>query len=470
MTRSSLKHVVFIGGLGMTVYIFGPLASQADQYLATYHKDSHERIQVVPSAVDIPITSPLDFLFSVERSFGPWISEQVASSSMEVNGLVVDAPSYIIEDHISGGIALTNRGYHGLPIASWWVASAISFLEHFGGKEYGDGSRLLDAVITTLDNQEPGLEKPIEEVLAQEMSDRVVCAPGLLPHYEHEKMTQLTHDKLPFIIQLHKRWRRMLEHTNMAEPVVAEACAGAFPRPLTSFCVGLAADLPPLVMPRLDPNTSDPVLSFMNRAYTDIGPNSVIYIAFGTVFFPPPESSRHLKVLIEEILEQGFRVVFSVKPEHSKAAGLNEEYVEKFAKGGRAMFPEWVKQLEVLEHPALHYFVSHGGWNSTTEAIGDQPINSMHVARQHDCGFELMQVRTGPAMSVSYRLHGDTQIIDSTKAVREEVRKVLETTKGARGKQQRLNVKALGKIARGATDAGGSGDVALESFGKAIGL
>ncbi|KAG9091803.1 hypothetical protein FRC07_011785 [Ceratobasidium sp. 392] len=329
-----------------------------------------------------------------------------------------------------------------------------------------------------------------EENLSQGVSNRVVCIPGLPPHYEHEQVTQLVADMLPLINVLRKRWEQMLDHTDTAvftsvyemEPVVAEACADAFPKPLKSFCVGLAADLPPPVTPHFDSDSSDPVLSFMNHAYTELGPHSVVYIAFGTVFFPPPESSRHLKILIEETLAHGLRIVFSVKPEYARTAGLDEEYLEKLTKSEQAMFPGWVKQLEVLEHPALHYFVSHGGWNSTTEAIvrgvpmifwpvaGDQPTNSMHVARQHDCGFELMQVRTGPAKSVAYGMFGDVRITGSTEAVRAEVRKVLEMTKGARGVQQRLNVKELGKIARRSSEVGGSGDVALEMFGKQMGL
>jgi hypothetical protein len=63
---------------------------------------------------------------------------------------------------------------------------------------------------------------------------------------------------------------------------------------------------------------------------------------------------------------------------------------------GNAIFPEWTNQTAVLEHPvsssdffvsfvvsyippllsrraispqAIHYFLSHGGWNSSTEAI-----------------------------------------------------------------------------------------------------
>ncbi|KAG8723958.1 hypothetical protein FRC09_000994 [Ceratobasidium sp. 395] len=512
MTQSLLKHIVFIAGLGMThvrpglhfcarlaikfpglfisVYTPGPLAPQAEKYLLTYHAAVLDRVRVVPSVVDNPITGPLDILLSMERSFGPWISGLLASSSSIVNGLAVAAPTYIIEDHINGGIALTNQKYHGLPIVSWWVASAISFLSLFGNKENGYGGRLMDTVISILDGQEQSPQRSIEEILEQEMSNRIICAPGLPTHYEHEQMTQLMGDKLLIVLMLRKRWNKMLEHMDMAvftgvyemEPVVAEACANAFSKPIQSFCVGLAADLPKFTSSGLEPSTSDSILSFMNRAYTDLGPHSIVYIAFGTVWFPPPESSRHLKILIEEILSQGLRIVFSIKQEYAREAGLDQEHVEKLTKSGQVVFPEWTNQLEVLEHPALHYFVSHGGWNSTTEAIvrgvpmifwpigGDQPTNSMHIVRQHDCGFELMQVRTGAAKSVAYGVNGDVKITGSAGAVRAEMRKILDMTKGERGAQQRLNMRVLGKIARRANEEGGSGDVALGMFGRAIGL
>jgi hypothetical protein len=87
----------------------------------------------------------------------------------------------------------------------------------------------------------------------------------------------------------------------------------------------------------------------MNTAYTDLGAHSVIYIAFGTYFFPLPQSARHLEILIEEILAHGFRLVFALS---SDSAGVSEEFKERVAgKGGNAIFPEWTDQLRVLEHP-----------------------------------------------------------------------------------------------------------------------
>ncbi|KAG9105440.1 hypothetical protein FRC07_009279, partial [Ceratobasidium sp. 392] len=140
MTQSSLKHIVFVAAPGMThirpslhfcarlaakfpnlfisVYTPGSLASQADKYLSTYQKDLLERVKVVPSVVDIPLENPLDIIFSMERSFGPWISGLLANSSIMLDGLVVDAPTYIIEDHINGGIALANEKHHRLPVIS----------------------------------------------------------------------------------------------------------------------------------------------------------------------------------------------------------------------------------------------------------------------------------------------------------------------------------------------------------------
>ncbi|QRV81798.1 glycosyltransferase family 1 protein [Ceratobasidium sp. AG-Ba] len=479
MAHSSLRHIVFVCGPGMThirpglhfcarlaskfpevfisIYTPGPLAAQSDDYLCTHHKAVHPRLRIVPSVVDVPLVGPIDILFSMERSFGPWISNLVAASSFDCNGYVVESPSYIIEDHINGGIALAHKDKHRLPIASWWVANAISFLSHFGNEQYGAGGRLGDALLKSMRSQEPGSKKSPDEMLAEEVTNRLVCMPGVPPHYEHEQVTQL-------------------------EPVAVEACIDAFDRPIKPFDVGLAADLPASVNPTLDPHTSDPVLSFMNRAHDDLGPKSVVYIAFGSLWFPPPESALYLKTLIQEIIARGLRFVFSVKPEYASIAGMDAEYMDKLTKNGQGMFPSWVKQLEVLEHPALHYFVSHGGWNSSTEAIvrgvpmifwpisADQPVNALHIAKQHDCGFELLQVRTGVAKTTAYGPNGDLAIVGSEEAVREEICNVLEMTQGVRGKQQRQNVRALGKVARESIAPGGSGDVALERFAKEIGL
>ncbi|QRV81809.1 UDP-glucoronosyl and UDP-glucosyl transferase [Ceratobasidium sp. AG-Ba] len=266
------------------------------------------------------------------------------------------------------------------------------------------------------------------------------------------------------------------------EPVAAVASANSRSKSIKTFCVGLAADPPSLDVPHLDMKTRDHVLGFMNHAHNELGPHSIIYAAFGNYFFPGPQSASHLKILIEEIVSLELRVVFVVKDEKAELTGLAKDYIRNLERSGNVIFLEWEPQLEVLEHPSIHYFITHCGWSSVTEAIargvpmicwpiaGDQPANSTLIPRHLNCGSELMQVRTGAAQSIAFGMNGDLKIIGSDEAVRDEAKKVLEMSRGDLGAQQRLKVQALSKVARESLLPGGSADAALGEFGNIIGL
>jgi hypothetical protein len=112
----------------IAVYVFAPLASQANAYLANESESARERVRIVSSVIETRITGLLDILSSMETSFGKWIAEQVGTSSFGTNRLVVGPPSYIIEDHVNGGISLTSKHLHELPVVFWWAATAASFI------------------------------------------------------------------------------------------------------------------------------------------------------------------------------------------------------------------------------------------------------------------------------------------------------------------------------------------------------
>ena len=101
---------------------------------------------------------------------------------------------------------------------------------------------------------------------------------------------------------------------------------------------------------------------------------------------------------------------------------------------------------------------------------GDQPTNTLQIAAQHDCGFELIQVRTGPAKSTAYQRDSDIIVSGTDEAVRSEIRKVLDISKGGRGEQQRRNTKALGEVVMKSLEKGGSADENLGRFGELLGL
>ena len=55
-------------------------------------------------------------------------------------------------------------------------------------------------------------------------------------------------------------------------------------------------------------------------------------------------------------------------------------------------------------------------------------------------------------------------------AVRSEIQRVLELSKGGRGDQQRRNTKALGEVVLRSLEKGGSADESLGRFGELLGL
>ncbi|QRW10570.1 hypothetical protein RhiLY_09569 [Ceratobasidium sp. AG-Ba] len=239
MTMTSLKHIIFVAGpskshvqpgvkfcvnfvnknpnLYISVYTLALLADFGAAFLSTQTKEAQNRIRIIPSVLDMEIASPLDVVLALEKSFGPWILEQLSVPSFEAGGHVIAPPSHIIEDHINGGISLASKDEHKLPIISWWLTAAASMIAHFGNEEHGQGDRLFITIGELMAKQQPGSEKSIEEVfhhvrlskfnawvditkrmLMQVLSDRVLCVPGLPPFYEHEQIPQLLPMLLPF--------------------------------------------------------------------------------------------------------------------------------------------------------------------------------------------------------------------------------------------------------------------------------
>ncbi|KAF8593126.1 hypothetical protein BDV93DRAFT_566891 [Ceratobasidium sp. AG-I] len=188
MTLTPLKHIVFIPvpawghlrpalkfasrmtekfpDMFFSMFVYGPQVPKAAEYLSTQSTQAQQRIRFVshaPSDTAIPSQDIVSLILHLESLFSTWITEELQKTS-QVNGFSIAPPSWILEDHIGGGISLPSKAQHQLPIISWWLGPAASLISHIGNAEHGQGGRLLESIAAAM---EENSGKPFDEIFSQ---------------------------------------------------------------------------------------------------------------------------------------------------------------------------------------------------------------------------------------------------------------------------------------------------------------
>jgi len=305
----------------------------------------------------------------------------------------------------------------------------------------------------------------------------IVKIPGLPDHYDHEWHPQdpRSASRIPWVI--HKGHRSLrdcdgaISITSEAyEPETTRAVHDWFseegkqffaPGPLTVPIAGLSRPVS-----RTSPGSSDlspqdvKVQALLERSFEKYGKQSLIYIAFGSVFWP--KESNHVWELVYTLLDLEIPFIFS---HASLSGGIPDDITRRVSDSGLGLLLEWCPQQMILSHPATGWFLSHCGANSVLESLyqgvplicwpqeGDQPANAAYVSTALDVGFELMQVRTGLGRRKLYR--DGTIPAGTLEAVRTEFRDVLCQARGMAGERKRENVqKVLNKLEAAWSDGG----------------
>jgi len=200
-----------------------------------------------------------------------------------------------------------------------------------------------------------------------------------------------------------------------------------------------------------EPGLEDPCLVFLDNALKKYGEHSVLYISFGSIFFPTHDQ---LKALIETILALKTPMPFIITTAGSMAPP-SEDLVAKIKASGN-LIVSWAPQQSVLAHPATGWMLSHCGSGGMYEALSqsvplicwpyaaDQNQNASLVVDVLGTGWELLQIRTGPAATKAYR--GNTKIVGTEAAIREEMENVLTAAQGEDGKMKREKAPAARKV------------------------
>ncbi|KAH9858632.1 UDP-Glycosyltransferase/glycogen phosphorylase [Lenzites betulinus] len=179
------------------------------------------------------------------------------------------------------------------------------------------------------------------------------------------------------------------------------------------------------------------------------GEHSLLYISFGSIFWPiNPEA---MWAALEVIMELNIPFILS---HASPFAVVPDDIREKVKSYGKGVISAWTPQQAILDHPATGWFMAHGGHNGVMEAlsagvpqilwpfIGDQPLNAIYMSDVLNIAYELIEVRSGPSGLHPIYRNGKTPV-GTIEAMKEELRGVLGKAFGEDGAQKRQKVLAL---------------------------
>ncbi|MQL72686.1 hypothetical protein Taro_005032 [Colocasia esculenta] len=126
--------------------------------------------------------------------------------------------------------------------------------------------------------------------------------------------------------------------------------------------------------------------------------SSVLYVNFGSITVL---TSQQLVEFALGLANSGHPFLWVIRPDlvTGESATLPESFLEKTA--GRGFLTSWCPQEEVLAHPSIGGFLTHGGWNSMLESIrngvpmlcwpffAEQPTNCRYACKEWGIAMEI---------------------------------------------------------------------------------
>ncbi|WVW83988.1 hypothetical protein I302_106013 [Kwoniella bestiolae CBS 10118] len=174
-------------------------------------------------------------------------------------------------------------------------------------------------------------------------------------------------------------------------------------------------------------------------------------ISFGTLLYPA--NKQQLSILLDVLIALDKRFVL--------AQGLASEEIQDMANkkvaesNGKGIMLTWAPQFAILNHKATGWFLTHGGLNSTMEAVRTRTgllfwpadVDQVWIANQFSrilkAGYEFYQIRNGP--SIGRTTYTGVKVEGTEQAMRDEFTKVFSGLDGEFGKGLKDGIKAVGE-------------------------
>ncbi|KAF9068876.1 hypothetical protein BDP27DRAFT_1326417 [Rhodocollybia butyracea] len=373
-----------------------------------------------------------------------------------------------------------------VPVIAWVTAPCGPLLKIFGPASLGGMS---DPILETEAGRAAArarvLAPPDEQTNPAPDAEVVVASsdyvksevPGSPPMYDHEYNPQINLLPQGMLEQFGQIYIREADGIISVSNSVYEKEAVDAARAWVAGNGQTFYTLAPLSLPKPKrlPEADGKVVQFLDAMKEKFGPKSLIYISFGTYFWPPEQPK--LIALLETLIANQTPFILS---HASPLAQLSADFLASIKASGIGLASPWSPQETILQHEATGYFITHGGWNSIQESFehkvplifwpmgADQPINAAVLGITHKAAFELIEVRSGengtkPLLRFENTDYKPTFTVE---AVKTEVEQLLVKIKGEEGRVVRANFEKLADEMARNWDDGKESRIDLNEFFK----
>ncbi|KAH9925919.1 UDP-Glycosyltransferase/glycogen phosphorylase [Epithele typhae] len=357
-------------------------------------------------------------------------------------------------------------------IHSWWPGLTYHILYQFGDAHVGG----LGNIRVRAEEESRKSGRPYHEVAMEMFYTKyggVVGLPGLPPMFDYENYTQdfslgdkAMTELIPqvnenlattdgVLLLSFESWEK--EGIQVARNWLAETGRPVY----TTGPLLPPASKTSVANEKIQSPEGAEIEAFLGEMLSRSGEHSLLYISFGSVFFPV-KTPEKLWAFLEVVVELNIPFIMSAA---SPFCVVPEEVKEKVKSYGKGLISTWTPQQMILDHPVTGWYLSHGGQNGVTEAIAscvplimwpfaaDQPMNAVLVTDVHKVGYELLEVRSGSGLQRIFRT-GYTPVgtIDAVKA---EARDVLGKAFGKDGEEKRARMRGLQRATLAEWEQGG---------------
>ncbi|CAK5266642.1 unnamed protein product [Mycena citricolor] len=300
-------------------------------------------------------------------------------------------------------------------VVLWCSAGVTICPDHFGEYNFGKIAREIFA------DEERRAGRSLEEILgdvvvawngSDKLDGRVVDLVGALQIYDYERNAQGAGGPR----QIAPVWAAAQELAAVADALLCPASSALEPlgapycrqyyesRGKELFLVGPQMNDTEWEVSVVGTGPGEPrVKAFLDDSLAKYGPKSVMYISFGSLFFP---------VATPHLVETMIQVLLDLEPPlpfilvlGGAMATLPDETIDRVHSSGRGLVCDfWVDQKAILKSGAVGWFLTHGGYNSLTESLsqgiplifwpiaGEQATNAaMFSTGSNPIGIELFQ-------------------------------------------------------------------------------